>query len=157
MQIPCGILRQLINGGLDDLCQDSICDSHIDCDLLVNMLEPVWDIIPGVKSSLCPHQRYGFEFLWKNIAGGIYLDRLKNQTSFSGGSVCIVSRAPGYGKTRVTIVFLQTYLKLNPTCRPIVVAPCSMLLTWEEEFRKWKYDIPFHSLKNQVLLARKVG
>ncbi|KAB1227290.1 SNF2 domain-containing protein CLASSY 3 [Morella rubra] len=113
MQIPCGILRQIINGGLDDLCQDSICDLHIDCDPLVNMLEPVWDIIPGVKSSLCPHQRYGFEFLWKNIAGGIYLDRLKNQTSFSGGSVCIVSRAPG----------------------PIVVAPCSMLLTWEEEFR----------------------
>ncbi|KAB1212785.1 SNF2 domain-containing protein CLASSY 3 [Morella rubra] len=135
MQIPCGILRQIINGGLDDLCQDSICDLHIDCDLLVNMLEPVWDIIPGVKSSLCPHQRYGFEFLWKNIAGGIYLDRLKNQTSFSGGSVCIVLRAPG----------------------PIVVAPCSMLLTWEEEFRKWKYDIPFHNLKNQVLLARKVG
>ncbi|KAB1206074.1 SNF2 domain-containing protein CLASSY 3 [Morella rubra] len=93
----------------------------------------------------------------QNIAGGIYVDKLKNQTNFPGGSVCIVSSAPGYGKTCLTIVFLQTYLKLNLTCRPIIVAPCSMLLIWEEEIRKWKYDIPFHNLKDQVLLAWKVG
>ncbi|KAB1201065.1 SNF2 domain-containing protein CLASSY 3 [Morella rubra] len=30
-----------------------------------------------------------------------------------------------------------------------------MLLTWEEEFRKWKYDIPFHNLKNHVLSGKE--
>jgi DNA repair and recombination RAD54-like protein len=57
----------------------------------------------------------------------------------------------GTWKTRPTIVFLQTYMKLHPTCRPVIVAPLGMLLTWEEEFRKWKFDIPFHNLNQPKL------
>ncbi|XP_059444833.1 SNF2 domain-containing protein CLASSY 4-like [Corylus avellana] len=138
----------------DDLrCQDSGCDSYSVCDR-PHAEATVWDIIPGIKSSMYPHQRDGFEFIWKNIAGGIYLDKLKNQTTTSGGSGCIMSHAPGTGKTRLTIVFLQTYMKLHPECRPVIVAPLGMLLTWEEEFRKWKFDIPFHNL-NQSKLSGK--
>ncbi|KAF5960085.1 hypothetical protein HYC85_001294 [Camellia sinensis] len=106
----------------------------------------VWDIIPGVKDSMYPHQREGFEFIWKNIAGGMDLEELKNKNDFDGGSGCIISHAPGTGKTRLTIVFLQTYMALYRSCRPVIIAPSSMLLTWEEEFRKWNVDIPFHNL-----------
>ncbi|GMQ04571.1 hypothetical protein CsSME_00049938 [Camellia sinensis var. sinensis] len=114
----------------------------------------VWDIIPGVKRSMYPHQREGFEFIWKNIAGDIYLKELKEK-AFGGGSGCIISHAPGTGKTRLTIVFLQTYMKLCGTCRPVIIAPCSMLLTWEEEFRKWKVDIPFHNLNTLEFSGRE--
>ncbi|XP_057487512.1 SNF2 domain-containing protein CLASSY 4-like [Actinidia eriantha] len=127
----------------------------------------VWDIIPGIKDSMYPHQREGFEFIWKNIAGSIELEELKKH-SFDGGSGCIISHAPGTGKTRLTIVFLHTYMELNRTCKPVIIAPRSMLLTWEEEFWKWKVGIPFHNL-NQLefsgqenaaainLLRQKVG
>ncbi|GFZ15391.1 chromatin remodeling 31 [Actinidia rufa] len=127
----------------------------------------VWDIIPGIKDSMYPHQREGFEFIWKNIAGGIELEELKRHI-FDRGSGCIISHAPGTGKTRLTIVFLQTYMELNRTCKPVIIAPRSMLLTWEEEFRKWKVGIPFHNM-NQLefsgqentaainLLRQKVG
>ncbi|KAG8637881.1 SNF2 domain-containing protein CLASSY 4 isoform X2 [Manihot esculenta] len=107
----------------------------------------VWNIIPGIEKDLHEHQREGFKFLWKNIAGGIYLDKLKKPTSSdseTGG--CIISHAPGTGKTRLAIVFLQTHLKLYPTCRPVIIAPSSMLLSWEAEFKKWKVNIPFHNL-----------
>uniref|UniRef100_A0A2N9IDF5 Helicase C-terminal domain-containing protein n=1 Tax=Fagus sylvatica TaxID=28930 RepID=A0A2N9IDF5_FAGSY len=135
--------------------QDWCCDSHSGCDPQAHAEGTVWDIIPGIKSSMYPHQREGFEFIWKNIAGGIFLDELKNQATCAGGSGCIISHAPGTGKTRLTIVFLQTYTKLHPTCRPIIVAPCSMLLTWEEEFRKWKFDVPFHNLNKPELSGKE--
>ena len=109
----------------------------------------MWDIIPGIRESMYPHQREGFEFIWENIAGGIYLDELRKINGLNKGSGCIVSHAPGTGKTRLTIVFLQTYMELNPTCRPIIIAPSSMLLTWEEEFLKWKVGIPFHNLNKR--------
>ncbi|PPD76188.1 hypothetical protein GOBAR_DD26890 [Gossypium barbadense] len=82
----------------------------------------VWEIIPNLKTKLYPHQHEGFEFIWNNIAGGIYRDKSKNSSKGCGG--CIISHAPG----------------------PVIVAPRSMLLTWEAEFRKWKVDIPFHNL-----------
>ncbi|KAG8493712.1 hypothetical protein CXB51_011666 [Gossypium anomalum] len=104
----------------------------------------VWEIIPNLKTKLYPHQHEGFEFIWNNIAGGIYRDKSKNSSKGCGG--CIISHAPGTGKTLLTIVFLQTYLNEYPSCRPVIVAPRSMLLTWEAEFRKWKVDIPFHNL-----------
>lgn len=109
----------------------------------------MWDIIPGIRNSMYPHQREGFEFIWKNIAGGIYLDELRDKNSLNNGSGCIVSHAPGTGKTRLTINFLQTYMELNPTCRPMIIAPSSMLLTWEEEFLKWNVGIPFHNLNKR--------
>uniref|UniRef100_A0A6N2KJC0 SNF2 N-terminal domain-containing protein n=1 Tax=Salix viminalis TaxID=40686 RepID=A0A6N2KJC0_SALVM len=61
-------------------------------------------------------------------------------TSSSGGSGCIISHAPGTGKTRLVIVFIQTCMKLHPTCRPMIIAPSSMLLSWEAEFLMWGVD-----------------
>ncbi|KAE9606861.1 putative DNA helicase chromatin remodeling SNF2 family [Lupinus albus] len=107
----------------------------------------VWTIIPSLRKNMYPHQCEAFEFLWKNLAGGIFLDQLEKQEEFDGGG-CIISHAPGTGKTRLTITFLQTYMKLYPKCRPMIIAPKGMLLTWEEEFRKWNVDIPFHNLNN---------
>lgn len=107
----------------------------------------VWDLVPGVKESMYPHQRDGFEFIWKKIAGGIYIDKLEKRLS-TGGSGCIISHAPGTGKSRLTIVFLQAFLKMYPDSRPLIIAPRSMLLTWEEEFKKWNVDFPFHNLNN---------
>lgn len=107
----------------------------------------VWDIIPGIRESMFPHQQEGFEFLWKNLAGTTNLDELKS-SCLNGVGGCIISHAPGTGKTRLTIMFIQSYLKIFPNCRPVVIAPASMLLTWEEEFRKWEVDFPFHNMNN---------
>ncbi|KAK7256251.1 hypothetical protein RIF29_29690 [Crotalaria pallida] len=107
----------------------------------------IWDLIPDVKRSFYPHQREGFEFIWTNLAGTIDLQKLKNADPSRAGG-CIISHAPGTGKTRLTIVFLQTFLKVFPQSRAIIIAPASLLLTWEDEFRKWKIGIPFHNLNN---------
>ncbi|KAA0038518.1 SNF2 domain-containing protein CLASSY 4-like [Cucumis melo var. makuwa] len=133
----------------DGLEQDADCDAHDGSDSRSHFGQTVWDIIPGIRNSMYPHQREGFEFIWKNIAGGIYLDELRESNGLNNGSGCIVSHAPGTGKTRLTINFLQTYMKLNPTCRPMIIAPSSMLLTWEEEFLKWDVGIPFHNLNKR--------
>lgn len=139
----------------DDLgYQDSDCESHSDEDFCARA-ETVWDIIPGVKNSMYPHQREGFEFIWKHIAGGIHRTNFENIENYTGGNGCIISHAPGTGKSRLTIVFLQTYMKLHPKCLPLIIAPRSMLLTWEEEFRKWKVDIPFHNLNIDDLSGKE--
>ncbi|GAV85242.1 SNF2_N domain-containing protein/Helicase_C domain-containing protein [Cephalotus follicularis] len=135
--------------------QESGCESHSGSDRSTRPQGTVWEVIPYIKNSLYPHQREGLEFIWKNIAGDIYIDKLKDPTRPYDGSGCIISHAPGTGKTRLTIVFLQTYLKLFPTCRPVIIAPRSMLLTWEEEFRKWKADIPFHILNTTKLSGKE--
>ncbi|KAH0974175.1 hypothetical protein GBA52_016074 [Prunus armeniaca] len=140
------------NRSIFDELQSHVSDSdrHSGCNSHPHVEGTVWDLIPGVKSSMYPHQREGFEFIWNHIAGGIHLDKLKKPRSV-GGNGCIISHAPGTGKTRLTIVFLQTYMELFPDCRPLLIAPRSMLLTWEEEFKKWKFDIPFHNLNNLEL------
>ncbi|KAL2460926.1 SNF2 domain-containing protein CLASSY 3 [Abeliophyllum distichum] len=46
----------------------------------------------------------------------------------------------------VWLLFSWTYLSLFPKCRSMIIAPASMLLTWEEEFRKWEVKFPFHYL-----------
>ncbi|KAF6163400.1 hypothetical protein GIB67_029249 [Kingdonia uniflora] len=108
----------------------------------------VWDKFPGIRNMLYPHQQEGFEFLWKNLAGGIELDKLVKNASSDGVGGCVISHAPGTGKTLLTIAFLMTYMEVYKECRPIIIAPCSMLLTWGEEFRKWKVDVPFHNLNS---------
>ena len=107
----------------------------------------IWDIIPGIKGSMYPHQQEGFEFIWKNLAGSTEIDKLNSSDPDNVGG-CIISHAPGTGKTRLTIVFLQTYLEMFPDCRPVIIAPASLLLTWEEEFKKWNVGVPFHNLNN---------
>ncbi|KAK2999021.1 hypothetical protein RJ639_022732 [Escallonia herrerae] len=77
----------------------------------------VWDLVPGIKD-LYPHQCEGFEFMWKNVAGGIYIDKLEKPLSGAGGG-CIISHAPGTGKTLMTIVFLQSFLNLYPESKPL--------------------------------------
>ncbi|KAL6495763.1 hypothetical protein OROGR_030326 [Orobanche gracilis] len=127
--------------------QDSCCDTRESTN---RARGTVWDLIPGVEKELYPHQREGFEFMWRNIAGSIIVDEMMYPLSL-GGRGCIISHAPGTGKTRLTIVFLQTFLKLFPTCRPVIIAPKGMLLTWESEFIKWNVDTPFHNLNKKEL------
>ncbi|KAK2648188.1 hypothetical protein Ddye_015677 [Dipteronia dyeriana] len=132
--------------------QDSDFDSQSGLDPSCSQAEgTVWDLVPGVKNNMYPHQCEGFEFIWRNIAGGIDLDKLKHSTISDGGNGCIISHAPGTGKTRLAIVFIQAYMKMYPACRPVIIAPCNMLLTWEDEFKKWKTGITFHNLNSPVL------
>ncbi|KAL1562056.1 SNF2 domain-containing protein CLASSY 3-like isoform X2 [Salvia divinorum] len=112
-----------------------------------NATGTIWNIKPGVRDSMYEHQREGIEFLWKNLAGSIDLDKLKS-TKPAGVGGCIISHAPGTGKTRLTMVFIETYLKLFPGCRPVIISPASTLLNWEEEFEKWNVEFPFHNLNN---------
>ncbi|KAL5551275.1 hypothetical protein UlMin_001451 [Ulmus minor] len=144
--------KHLILSELENLNSDFASDSLHGFDAHVE--GTVWDYIPGVKHSLYQHQREGFEFIWKHIAGTTNLENLKNSTNL-GGNGCIISHAPGTGKTRLTVVFLQAYMSLNPRSKPIIIAPCNMLLTWEEEFQKWKVDIPFHNLNKPELSGKE--
>ncbi|GKE11575.1 SNF2 domain-containing protein CLASSY 3 [Tanacetum coccineum] len=94
-----------------------------------------------------PHQHEGFNFLWENLAGTAELSGLKKLDKPSGGG-CIISHAPGTGKTLLTIVFIQSFLKKFPKCCPLIVAPATMLLTWEAEFKKWQVGFSFDNLNN---------
>ncbi|KAK6119320.1 hypothetical protein DH2020_046939 [Rehmannia glutinosa] len=114
----------------------------------------VWSIKPDIRTGMYEHQQEGFEFLWKNLAGSINLDELKSANPGQVGG-CIISHAPGTGKTRLIIVFIETYMKLFPDCRPVIIAPASILLTWEEEFRKWNVDFPFLNLNNMDILGKE--
>ncbi|PIN16100.1 DNA repair protein, SNF2 family [Handroanthus impetiginosus] len=114
----------------------------------------IWGIKPGIRETMYEHQREGLEFMWKNLAGTTYLNELETTDSSNIGG-CIISHAPGTGKTRLTIVFIEMYLKLFPNCRPLIIAPASMLLTWEEEFRKWEVQFPFHNLNNLEMSGKE--
>ncbi|KAI3452536.1 hypothetical protein Pfo_009200 [Paulownia fortunei] len=116
----------------------------------------VLDLIPDAGKELYPHQLEGFEFLWRNIAGDIHIKKL-DRLPANGGRGCIISHAPGTGKTRLAIVFLQTFMKLYPTCLPVIIAPRGMLLTWEQEFEKWKVDIKFHNLNETKLSSHETA
>ncbi|XP_020960645.1 SNF2 domain-containing protein CLASSY 4-like isoform X1 [Arachis ipaensis] len=143
-----GSRKKLLSDGPNGLCFDD-APFGVREGGYCNKEGTVWDLIPAdTKQNLYAHQLEGFEFLWKNLAGTMELPKLKSCDSNSTGG-CIISHAPGTGKTRLTIVFLQTYLKVFPDCHPMIIAPASLLLTWEDEFRKWDNEIPFHNLSNQ--------
>ncbi|GKU95016.1 hypothetical protein SLEP1_g8434 [Rubroshorea leprosula] len=114
------------------------------CDLMEGK---VWELIPEIWMNLYPHQREGFRFLWKNLAGSFDLAKLRSSNANQIGG-CIISHAPGTGKTRLTMVFLQAFLQIFQNCRPVIVAPKSVLVTWVEEFKKWKINVPFHNLND---------
>ncbi|KAG5002198.1 hypothetical protein JHK82_023328 [Glycine max] len=114
----------------------------------------VWDIISDIKKGLFPHQQEGFEFIWTSLAGTTNLAELKRVDPGTEGG-CIISHAPGTGKTKLTMVFLQTYLQLFPKCLPVIIAPANILLTWEDELRKWNIGIPFHNLNNAELSGKE--
>ncbi|KAI3895193.1 hypothetical protein MKX03_009378 [Papaver bracteatum] len=125
-----------------------------DKDSNVHPTGTVWDKFPAIKENLYPHQIEGFEFLWRNLAGGINLDG-KNKKPPHGIGGCIISHAPGTGKTLLTIAFLRSYMEIFRDCRPVLIAPSSMLLTWEEEFKKWKVDIAFHNISSVDFSGRE--
>ncbi|CAD6272228.1 unnamed protein product [Miscanthus lutarioriparius] len=104
----------------------------------------VWNLIPGVISTMYEHQREAFEFMWTNLVGDIRLDELKQGAKPDVVGGCVICHAPGTGKTRLAIVFIQTYMKVFPDCRPVIIAPRGMLFAWDEEFKKWNVDVPFH-------------
>ncbi|XP_010497254.2 PREDICTED: SNF2 domain-containing protein CLASSY 4-like, partial [Camelina sativa] len=110
----------------------------------------VWQYVPGIRDTLYPHQQEGFEFIWKNLAGTTKLDEL-NSEGVKGSGGCIISHKAGTGKTRLTIVFLQSYLERFPDSHPVVIAPATLMRTWEEECRKWNADIPFFNLNSRQL------
>ncbi|KAM0922008.1 hypothetical protein ACQ4PT_006478 [Festuca glaucescens] len=104
----------------------------------------VWDLIPGAITTMYEHQREAIEFMWRNLVGDIRLDELKHGAKPDVVGGCVICHAPGTGKTRLAIVFIQTYMKVFPDCRPVIIAPRGMLFAWEEEFKKWDVNVPFH-------------
>ncbi|XP_051115791.1 SNF2 domain-containing protein CLASSY 3-like, partial [Andrographis paniculata] len=107
----------------------------------------VWSIKAGVRETLYEHQQEGFEFLWRNLAGSTDIVDLRN-SNLPGVGGCIISHAPGTGKTRLTLVFLETYLKMFPNCLPMIIVPATILGTWEAELRRWNASFHFHNLNN---------
>ncbi|KAF9623746.1 hypothetical protein IFM89_005253, partial [Coptis chinensis] len=115
----------------------------------------VWNIFPRIRESMYHHQQEGFEFLWKNIAGGLNIENLRNSPPPDHIGGCVISHAPGTGKTFLTIAFLRSYMEIFKESRAVIMVPASMLLTWEEEFKKWKIDIPFHNLNSWDFTGRE--
>lgn len=102
----------------------------------------VWALIPHLKRKLHMHQRRAFEFLWRNLAGSVEPPLMDPTSDNIGG--CVISHAPGAGKTFLMIAFLTSYLKLFPWKRPLVLAPKTTLYTWYKEFIKWEIPVPVH-------------
>ncbi|CAL5203015.1 unnamed protein product [Lathyrus oleraceus] len=107
-----------------------------------NENQNVWELIPELKEKMHAHQKKAFEFLWRNIAGSMEPALMKENSETSGG--CVISHAPGAGKTFLIISFLVSYLKLFPGKRPLVLAPKTTLYTWRKEFKKWKIPVPVY-------------
>ena len=118
----------------------------------------VWDIIPRARKRMYQHQVEAFEFLWTNLAGGTALEQLDKKLNFASGGGCIISHAPGTGKTFLTIVFVKAFMRKYPNCRPMIIAPTSILNTWERELVKWSKvgdNVPFHNLNNPDLSGKE--
>lgn len=47
-------------------------------------------------------------------------------------------------------------MKVNPQCRPLIVAPKIMLKPWEREFRKWNVNIPVFNLNQAYEVGRQL-
>ncbi|XP_073286826.1 SNF2 domain-containing protein CLASSY 3-like [Primulina huaijiensis] len=133
---------------IDDIELHGTSSGNLDCG--IHLKNTVMELIPQGAEEMYPHQIEGFKVMWRNIAGDTDIKRLERLPAESGRG-CIISHAPGTGKTRLTIVFIQTFLKLYPTCCPVIIAPRGMLITWEQEFKKWKVDLPFHNMNETKL------
>ena len=107
-------------------------DQSNDDSPLNDTFETVWDLVPAeTKKTLYPHQKEGIELIWRTTCGGIRIDELATELTKPGVGGCIICHAPGTGKTRLAIVFLQSFMKKYPNSKPVIIAPCSMLQTWE--------------------------
>ncbi|AES78270.2 chromatin remodeling complex subunit [Medicago truncatula] len=109
--------------------------------------DTVWESIPELKEKMHAHQKKAFKFLWQNIAGSMEPSLMQERSETNGG--CVISHAPGAGKTFLVISFLVSYLKLFPGKRPLVLAPKSTLYTWCKEFKKWKVPVPVYLIQGR--------
>lgn len=104
----------------------------------------VWALIPTLREKLRFHQKRAFEFLWRNLAGSMVPALMEQARKQRGG--CVISHSPGAGKTLLIIAFLESYLKLFPGSRPLVLAPKTTLYTWYKEIIKWDIPIPVYQI-----------
>jgi DNA repair and recombination protein RAD54 and RAD54-like protein len=63
----------------------------------------VWDLIPGVKEDMFQHQQDAFEFVWRKLAGSTEIQDVRRTANTNIGGGCVISDAPGTGKTRLAI------------------------------------------------------
>ncbi|RLN08566.1 hypothetical protein C2845_PM11G10990 [Panicum miliaceum] len=154
----CAERESAIEPELDSMCKEMLNlfeennvlvsnGREVPCNFGGHKAGSVWDLIPGVKEDMFPHQQDAFEFMWTKLAGGTTIEQLKHTENTDGGG-CVISHAPGTGKTRLAITFVQSYLEVFPRCSPVIIAPRGMLATWEKEFKKWKVKLPFHVLNS---------
>ncbi|XP_042497125.1 SNF2 domain-containing protein CLASSY 1-like [Macadamia integrifolia] len=104
----------------------------------------VWAMIPELRMKLHSHQKKAFEFLWKNIVGSLIPAEMEQCSKRTGG--CVISHSPGAGKTLVIIAFLESYLKMFPGKRPLILAPKTTLYTWYKEMKKWDVSFPVYQI-----------
>ncbi|KAI7745777.1 hypothetical protein M8C21_010607 [Ambrosia artemisiifolia] len=133
--------NQDVDTRLDIACRPASSDMYIS-DKKEN--ENVWALIPNLRDKLRFHQKRAFEFLWRNLAGDIVPSEMEAAKKKRGG--CVISHTPGAGKTLLIISFLESYLKLFPGSRPLVLAPKTTLYTWYKEIIKWKIPIPVYQI-----------
>ncbi|XP_057451936.1 SNF2 domain-containing protein CLASSY 1-like [Lotus japonicus] len=124
------------------LLTNAACDEPISIEN-----ESVWGFIPELGEKMLLHQKKAFEFLWQNIAGSMNPTHMEAQSENRGG--CVISHAPGAGKTFLTISFLISYLKLFPNKKPLILAPKTTLYTWYQEFIKWNFPMPVHLIHSR--------
>lgn len=103
----------LNRGNLSLSEEDCLQPSGDDSDKLSHQSGSVLDLIPCDSSKMYPHQLEGFEFMWKNIAGSTDLKDLSNSEPNDVGG-CIISHAPGTGKTCMTILFCTRISDSSP-------------------------------------------
>lgn len=120
----------------------------------------VWGLIPSIRNKLHDHQKKAFEFLWRNLAGSLIPSEMEPSSKKIGG--CVISHAPGAGKTFLIIAFLVSYLKVFPGKRPLVLAPKTTLYTWYKEIIKWKFPVPVYQIHGRKtyrdrIYMQKVG
>ncbi|KAI9011258.1 SNF2 family N-terminal domain-containing protein [Gaertneriomyces semiglobifer] len=101
-----------------------------------------------LSAHLKEHQVEGIRFLWKNIIM-IKQDSPTAETKQHAG--CVLAHAMGLGKTLQVITFVYTLLReiSSGNCtipehlggaRVLVVAPTSVIINWEREFKFWIFE-----------------
>ncbi|KNA09955.1 hypothetical protein SOVF_148780 [Spinacia oleracea] len=129
---------------LDEACADLVYNPASYETLVSESNDNVWGLIPSIKKKLHDHQKKAFEFLWRNLAGSLIPSEMEPAGKKVGG--CVISHAPGAGKTFLIIAFLVSYLKLFPGKRPLVLAPKTTLYTWYKEIIKWEFPVPVYQI-----------
>ena len=69
------------------------------------------ELIPELATRMQRHQKQGFHFLWRNLAGQDCNGKPCFPHVEPGG--CVLAHAPGTGKTFLIISFLQSYMKVR--------------------------------------------